>query len=226
MPETLRVDLPTASLALSLLERLEDYRAEVAALGGERYQVVIELDGTATADGRAQEGIARVESWLQSTGLDLAEIHLDDGPSRFERRDGSPLRSLDISPKGVVCRVKTTAVGTDVRVVSVEGEADLHTAPQLDDLLKALESNHVIVDLTEATFVDSTMVSVLVAADQRLRTAGGQLVIAADNPSVARLFEMTGLDRVLAVNRTLAEAIETALGQAVVEAHRQDGRAR
>lgn len=226
MPESLRIDLPSAPLALSLLERLEDFRAEVVPLGGERYQVFVELDGKPTADDRAQDGLARVESWLQSAGLDLAEIHLDDGSSRFERRDGSPLRPLDIPPKGLVCRMKTIALGTDVRVVSVEGEADLHTAPQLGELLRTLETSHVVLDLTEAAFVDSTTISVLVTCDRRLRDDGGRLVIAAGNPTVARLFEITGFDRALDVHRTLAGAIESALEQAVVEAHRQDGRAR
>ena len=91
----MRIDLPTASLALSLLERLEDFRAEVQPLGGKGYQVVVDLDGRHGADGRARESIARIESWLESTGLNLAEIHLDGRPSRFERHHGSPLRSLD-----------------------------------------------------------------------------------------------------------------------------------
>ena len=174
MPESIRIDLPTASLALSLLERLEDFRAEVLPLGGERYQVVVDLDGGPGADGRARESIARIESWLESTGLDLAEFHLDGRPSRFERRNGSPLRSLD-SPEtvGLVCRVKTIALGTSVQVVSAEGEVDLHTAPQLGELLRSVESGHVILDLTEATFVDSTTLSILVDSSEPLQQATG-----------------------------------------------------
>ena len=91
-----------------------------------------------------------------------------------------------------------------------------------------MDADHVILDLTEAAFVDSTTVSIMVAADKRMRNAGGQLSIAAGNPTVARLFEITGLDRALDVHRTLAEAIESALEHAVdaVEAHRQERSAR
>ena len=228
MPESIRIDLPTASLALSLLERLEDFRAEVLPLGGRCYQVLVELDNGTGADDRAREGIARIESWLQSTGLNLAEIHLDDRPSRLERRDGSPLRSLDTPSEGLVCRVKTIAIGADVRVVSAEGEIDLHTAPQLDELLRSLDADRVILDLTEASFVDSTTVSVMVATDRRLHDEGKEFSIAAGNPTVARLFEITGLDHALDVHRTLAEAIESALEHAVdaVAAHRQGRPAR
>ena len=229
MPESLRIDLPTASLALSLLERLEDFRAKVVPLGSERYQVLVELDGGPGADNRTRESLALIESWLKSTGLNVAEIHLDGRPSRLERRNGSPLRSLE-NPEtvGLVCRVKTIALGTNVQVVSAEGEVDLHTAPQLGELLRSVESGHVILDLTEAVFVDSTTLNILIVSDKRLRGEGRQFAIAAGNPTVARVFEITGLDRALDVHRTLADAIESVLEHAVdaVEAHRQEDAAR
>jgi anti-anti-sigma factor len=227
LPESLRIDLPTASLALSLLECLEDFRAEVVPLGGERYQVLVELDSGPGADDRTRESLALIESWLKSTGLNVAEIHLDGRPSRLERRNGSPLRSLDTPEQGLVCRVKTIALGASVQVVSAEGEVDLHTAPQLGELLRSVESGHVILDLTEATFIDSMTLNILIASDKHLRGEGREFAIAAGNPTVARIFEITGLDRALDVHRTLAEAIESVLEQAVdaVEAHRQDGSA-
>jgi len=124
LPDSLRVDLPTASLALSLLERLEDFRAEVVATGGKRYQVCVELDGG--ANDPAREGLARIESWLESLGLNLAEIHLNDRPHRHASSDIPPLRARNTPESiGLVCRVKTIALGTGVQVVSAEGEVDL-----------------------------------------------------------------------------------------------------
>jgi anti-sigma B factor antagonist len=228
LPESLRIDLPTASLALSLLECLEDFRAEVVLLGSERYQVLVELDRGPGSDDRTRESLALIERWLKSTGLNVAEIHLD-GPSRLERHNGFPLRSLETpEPIGLVCRVKTIALGTNVQVVSAEGEVDLHTAPQLGELLRSVESGHVILDLTEATSIDSMTLNTLIVSDKRLRDEGRQFAIAAGNPTVARLFEITGLDRALEVHQTLAEAIESVLEEAVdaVEAHRQDDSAR
>jgi anti-anti-sigma regulatory factor len=68
----------------------------------------------------------------------------------------------------------------------------------------------------------------LIVSDKRLRDEGRQFVIAAGNPTVARAFEITGLDRALDVHRTLVEAIESVLEHAVdaVEAHRQEDSAR
>ena len=76
-------------------------------------------------------------------------------------------------------------------MVSAEGEVDLHTAPQLDELLRSIEGSDVILDLTEAAFVDSTTLNILIAAAKRMQAEGGSLVIAAGNPTVARLFEIT-----------------------------------
>ena len=203
-------------MALCLLERLEDFRAEIVPLGGERYQVLVELDNGPGADHLPREALDRIESWLQFVGLDLAEVHLNDRPHRLARRDGSPLRSRDTPESvGLVCRVKMIAVGAGVQVVSAEGELDLHTAPQLDDLLRSTACDQVILDLTEAAFVDSTTVSIIVASAKRMRVEGRQLLIAAGNPTVARLLEILGLDRALDVYRTLAQAIESALDGAV-----------
>ena len=107
--------------------------------------------------------------------------------------------------------MKTIALGTSVQVVSAEGEVDLHTAPQLDELLRSIEAADVILDLSEAAFVDSTTLNVLIAFAKRMRAEGRQFAIAAGNPTVARLFEITGLDRALDVHQTLAEAIESVL---------------
>jgi anti-anti-sigma factor len=229
LPDSLRIDLPTASLALALLERLEDFRAEIVPLGGKRYQVLVELDDGPEADHLPREALDRIESWLQSAGLNLAEVHLDDRPYRLPRRDGSPLRSPDTPESvGLVCRVKMIAVGAGVQVVSAEGELDLHTAPELDDLLCSTECDRVILDLTEAALVDSTTVSIIVSSAKRMREEGRHLLIAAGNANVVRLFEILGLDRALDVYRSLADAIESALEGAVgaVSGDRQERSAR
>ncbi|HTD57948.1 MAG TPA: STAS domain-containing protein, partial [Solirubrobacteraceae bacterium] len=56
-------------------------------------------------------------------------------------------------------------------VISVEGELDLSTAPRLKWMLvDALEGGHslLVVDLTSATFMDSTALGVLIAVKRRL----------------------------------------------------------
>jgi anti-anti-sigma factor len=88
---------------------------------------------------------------------------------------------------------------------------DLLAAPQLDEALRSTECQRVILDLTHSPFLDSTALGVIVAAQKSMQAKGRELVVAAGNPTVARVLSVTGLDRSLKVRTSLSEAIESAL---------------
>jgi anti-sigma B factor antagonist len=212
VPESLRIGAPSASLALSLIERLSGFHAEVVPCGGERFQVRVDLDGRTGADRLLLDSLDRVELWLESSGLPLTEIHLDGRSYRLERRDGTPPRSRATSElDGLVGRMRTIPLGTGVQVISAEGELDLHTAGQLDEALQATDCSQVILDLTDVPFIDSTVLKIVVATTKRMRVQGRELIVATGNPTVSRVLSITGLDRALTVRPSLAEAITSAL---------------
>jgi len=85
-------------------------------------------------------------------------------------------------------------------VVMVAGEVELANVPQLrGELLRACDAGCpcVVVDLTHVTFIDSTGIGVLVGALKRARERGGELVLVCPQPRVRRIFEITGLMKVL-----------------------------
>ncbi len=99
-------------------------------------------------------------------------------------------------------------------LVSVEGELDLFTAPSLKrTLVDALQtgSTRFIVDLSQATFIDSTTLGVLVGITRRLDD-GARLAIVCTRPNVRKIFEFSGLDGTFAVFPTLDEALVHARG--------------
>jgi anti-sigma B factor antagonist len=101
-------------------------------------------------------------------------------------------------------------------VISVDGELDLSTAPQLKWLLMdALEAgrDQLIVDLSRTTFMDSTALGVLVGVNRRL-DADGRLAIVCDHAKLLKVFELSGMDGVF----TLAATLEEALGGASARA--------
>jgi anti-sigma B factor antagonist len=65
----------------------------------------------------------------------------------------------------------------------------------------------VIVDLTDATFIDSTTLGVLIGAVRRLRANEGRLSVVCNDRNVARTFELSGLDRVFDIFPTRDQAI-------------------
>jgi anti-sigma B factor antagonist len=106
--------------------------------------------------------------------------------------------------------VNTAELGQNAFIVTVTGEADLHTTPEIDRALQgaiALGATLVAVDLSEASFVDSTALAVMLRVHERLEGRGGRLVIVTDDRRFLRMLEISGLDRVLVVERRLADAV-------------------
>ncbi len=83
-----------------------------------------------------------------------------------------------------------------VYVISLSGEVDVSGAPLLrEHLLAATQSgaSEVVCDLTRLTYIDSTGISVLISARQRLRETGRELVLAGTAGRVYKVFEVTGV---------------------------------
>jgi anti-anti-sigma factor len=78
--------------------------------------------------------------------------------------------------------------------VVLAGELDLYRAPEIERaLVDAAEPGRIlVVDLRAVTFLDSTMLALLIAADRRQRDHGGETPMSA--------FEVTGLDRRLSIS--------------------------
>jgi anti-sigma B factor antagonist len=89
--------------------------------------------------------------------------------------------------------------------VSPVGEIDLATVSlltsTLTDTLQA-GAQHVTVDLTHVTYIDSAGLGALVGAHKRLRAAGGSLVIRCQQPRVLRLLTITGLTKLFTIVET------------------------
>jgi anti-sigma B factor antagonist len=106
--------------------------------------------------------------------------------------------------------LSTVDLGDGVATVAVAGEVDLYTAPALKLAIGEMIDNgarSLLVDLSRATFIDSTTLGVLMSAVKRLRPAGGELAIACHDPNVRKIFAITLLDRIFAIFSSSDEAI-------------------
>ena len=93
--------------------------------------------------------------------------------------------------------------GTDGRaVLSVAGEVDLQSAPELRERLIALyhEGERVVVlDMSDVAFLDSTGLGVIVAALKRFRASGGDLVLRRPAERERKLLDLTGLSEIFQI---------------------------
>jgi anti-sigma B factor antagonist len=94
-------------------------------------------------------------------------------------------------------------------VISIAGELDLATAPQLKwRLVDALEAglSAIVVDLGDVTFMDSTALGVLVGVRRGL-DVGARLAIVCTHPGVLNIFQVAGLDGAFDMFATRDEAL-------------------
>jgi anti-sigma B factor antagonist len=92
--------------------------------------------------------------------------------------------------------------GDGTHVVAVGGELDMGAAPALRDTIERLIEEGVetlVVDMNEATFIDSTSIGILMAAKRRLRARGGSLQLVCTEPNLLRIFEIVGLSQQLSI---------------------------
>jgi anti-sigma B factor antagonist len=106
--------------------------------------------------------------------------------------------------------IEDEAIDDATHVIELGGEVDLYTAPEFKErMVELIESGkkQIVVDLSKATFIDSTTLGVLVGGVKRLRTNDGQLSLVCSDRNITKIFEITGLDRVFTIHPTREEAV-------------------
>lgn len=106
-----------------------------------------------------------------------------------------------------------------VPVLHLAGEVDLAAAPAVRERLTALArqlgrpsadgaARVVVIDLAGVTFIDSTGLSMLVAAHSRFDESSDELRVAAVPNRVRRVLELTGLDGLLRTYDDVPSALD------------------
>jgi anti-anti-sigma factor len=100
-------------------------------------------------------------------------------------------------------------VSVDMRVpgtalVSLSGEHELFGAPKLQEQLDSLidDGLAIVIDLTDAIFLDSSIVGVLLKSQKIADSSGVDYAVVLGSSTgepVRRMFEITGLSRILPI---------------------------
>lgn len=100
--------------------------------------------------------------------------------------------------------------GDSYILVTLDGESDANTGQLLRDLLQSEASKGVprlILDLSGLRFMDSVAVHVLIDVRAILRDRGGELILVALHPVVARVLSLAGADQLIPVYADLDAAL-------------------
>ena len=104
----------------------------------------------------------------------------------------------------------------DTLLVRIKGELDAHTA---DDLRQGMEQylkddpslKNLIMQLNGVDFIDSSGIGVILGRFKTLRQRGGKMGAVGLHPSVKRIFELSGMTKLMSIHETL-EAAERDFG--------------
>jgi anti-sigma B factor antagonist len=162
--------------------------------------------------------------WLRSRACQPRPVTRQSGPVLLVGTTSGPLararaavqypRAGEADQRNRRERVNFTISDEEIdgqtHLIELGGEIDLYTAPEFKErMVELIEAGkeHIVVDLSQATFIDSTTLGVLVGGVKRLRPSGGALALVCTDQNITKIFEITGLDRVFAIHGSRDEAI-------------------
>jgi anti-sigma B factor antagonist len=94
-------------------------------------------------------------------------------------------------------------------LIGVNGRLDQGLNPKLEETLNELLDNghcHLVVDLTQATYINSGGLRCLVSAWRRAKAGEGSLVLCGLNERLREIFSMVGFDKVFDIHDDCAAA--------------------
>lgn len=95
-------------------------------------------------------------------------------------------------------RIEVSESGDDAVLIALEGDLDISGVPTLEKELKRLEGQgpaHIILDLRQLLFLDSSGLRAIVSADSRARRDGWKLTVVQGPETVRRVFSITLMDK-------------------------------
>lgn len=92
--------------------------------------------------------------------------------------------------------------------LAVEGEIDLATVDELQKAINGVAdngANHLVIDLTGSSFMDSTGLKALVMASRRFDEEGRSFAIAVSGGPVSRLIDLSGVNASIRIVESVEE---------------------
>ena len=106
----------------------------------------------------------------------------------------------------------TTFLKRGVLIVRVKGELDMHVADKFrqktDNALEASGVKHILFNLEEVKFIDSSGLGVILGRYKKINAAGGKVLATNIQPQVLQIFELSGLLKIIKIYNSEADALE------------------
>lgn len=105
----------------------------------------------------------------------------------------------------------STEIQGDTLVVRLEGELDHHTAERVREQVEAeLDrglTENLVINLEGLQFMDSSGLGVILGRYKRVTQNGGRMALCSVNDQLMKLFEMSGMMKILRIYQTESQAL-------------------
>ncbi len=111
--------------------------------------------------------------------------------------------------------IRVSKIDEGLWSIALGGRIDSAVARAVEEAFNNLsESGHhrVVVDFSDATYLASAGIRVLILAQRRAQTAGGGVQLAAATTHLEDVMRMAGLEQMFVFNKTVGEAVGRLMG--------------
>ncbi len=113
---------------------------------------------------------------------------------------------------------RTLKLNTEIKqhtlIVRIEGEVDLHVADlfreRVDAALEQAGVHNLLLNLARVSFIDSSGLGVILGRYKRVSQLGGKMFAVELQPQVEKIFEISGLLRIIKLYSTEKQALQSA----------------
>ena len=114
---------------------------------------------------------------------------------------------------GIVSLDIELEIKSDVLCIRLSGELDHHSADELREKVSTVivrnEIHHIVLNLEHLSFMDSSGLGVILGRYKQIKQVEGEMVVCAISPAIKRLFDMSGLFKIIRLEPTEKFALQS-----------------
>lgn len=107
--------------------------------------------------------------------------------------------------------IKQLQLAPGLWLVETEGRLDQSQTPEFEKILRQVladQHHNIIVDFSQATYINSGGLRSLLTSCRLSRNQGGDIILCGLESRIAEIFNMVGLDQIFTIYETREEALE------------------
>ncbi|WP_373599625.1 anti-sigma F factor antagonist [Paraclostridium bifermentans] len=104
----------------------------------------------------------------------------------------------------------------NLKIELLTRELDHHIAnevrEEIDYVIQEKQVKNIVFDFKNMNFMDSSGIGVVIGRYKKISSEGGKVAVININPRVKKIFELSGMNKIIGIHNTYEDAISSFLG--------------